>query len=92
MKNHDFPPQCVDELKLGCVLNWIREWEPERWNARGERTNGAKQDTKLFNAYLDDLQSKAFEAHRQLTMLDELYTVEILRDRFLGKETKGINF
>lgn len=68
-------------------LATAREWEPERWNGRGERANGTKQDTKLLNAYLDDLQSKAFEAHRQLTMLDEPYTVEELRDRFLGKET-----
>ncbi|WP_183573104.1 phage integrase SAM-like domain and Arm DNA-binding domain-containing protein [Mucilaginibacter sp. X5P1] len=66
-------------------LATARECEPDRWNMHAGRANGTKQDAKSLNAYLDDLQ---IEVHRKLTMLDEPYTVEELRDRSLGKESK----
>lgn len=62
--------------------------EPGRWNSQSGRANGTKEEIKAFNAYLDDLQNKIYEAHRQLTLADELITAETIRDKFLGKSEK----
>lgn len=59
-----------------------------RWNSQSGRANGTKEEIKAFNAYLDDLQNKIYEAHRQLTLADELVTAETIRDKFLGKSEK----
>jgi len=64
--------------------------EPGRWNAQSGRANGTKEEIKAFNAYLDDLQNKIYEAHRQLTLADELITAETIRDKFLGKSEKPL--
>ena len=65
-----------------------RECLPSRWNAGASRANGTKEDIKAFNAYLDDLQKKVYEAHRQLTEADELITAETIHNKFLGKAEK----
>jgi len=41
-----------------------------------------------LNAYLDNLQNKVFEAHRQLAEKDDTITAEKLRDHFQGKVEK----
>jgi len=65
-----------------------RECDPARWNIHFGRANGTKEDIRTFNAYLDDLQSKVFEAHRQLTIRDEIISADTIRDKFLGRDIK----
>lgn len=65
-----------------------RSCEPSQWNAISGRGNGKKEEMKSFNAYLDNLQNKVFEAHRQLTEKDETITAQRLRDQFQGKIEK----
>jgi site-specific recombinase XerD len=65
-----------------------RECEPSRWNTGTGRANGTKEDTRAFNAFLDDLQTKVYQAHRLLTESDELITAETIRNKFLGKTEK----
>lgn len=65
-----------------------RDCLPARWNAQAGRANGTKEEIKTFNAYLDDLQQKVYEAHRQLTEDGALVTAETLRNKFLGKSEK----
>jgi site-specific recombinase XerD len=65
-----------------------RECEPERWNPQTGRANGNKQDVKGFNAYLDDLQAKVYEAHRALTEAGTIITAETIRNKFSGKTEK----
>jgi site-specific recombinase XerD len=65
-----------------------RECEPTQWNSSAGRQKGTKEDVKSFNAYLDDLQSKVYEAHRQLTEADVLVTAETIRNKFMGKTEK----
>jgi site-specific recombinase XerD len=62
-----------------------RECLHSRWNTQAGRANGTKEETRALNAYLDDLQKKIYEAHRQLTEADEMVTAEAIRDKFLGK-------
>ncbi|SDK93161.1 Site-specific recombinase XerD [Pedobacter sp. ok626] len=66
-----------------------RSCEPSQWKTISGRSNGKKkEEVKSFNAYLDDLQNKVFEAHRQLTEKDDAITAERLRDQFQGKIEK----
>ncbi|ALL08711.1 recombinase [Pedobacter sp. PACM 27299] len=65
-----------------------RSCEPSQWNAISGRGNGKKEEMKSFNAYLDNLQNKVFEAHRQLTEKNDLITAKQLRDQFQGKAEK----
>jgi len=65
-----------------------RECLPERWNAVAGRVNGTKEDVRAFNAYLDDLTKKVYEAHRQLTEANCLITAEGLKNKFCGKEDR----
>ena len=62
-----------------------REREPTQWNSSAGRQKGTKEDVKSFNAYLDDLQSKVYKAHRQLIEADVLVTAETIRNKFMGK-------
>ena len=49
-----------------------RECEPSRWNTGAGRANGTKEDTRAFNAFLDDLQTKVYQAHRLLEQEEEI--------------------
>nr|WP_245235077.1 Arm DNA-binding domain-containing protein [Pedobacter borealis] len=59
--------------------------DPNRWNAQAGRAAGTKEDTRLLNAYLDKLQSKAQELHQVMSVGDETVTAETVKDRFIGK-------
>ena len=65
-----------------------RSCDPATWNIISGRCNGKKEEVKSFNAYLDSLQHKVFDAHRQLAEKDEPITAERLRDHFQGKKEK----
>jgi site-specific recombinase XerD len=65
-----------------------RECEPAQWNSTAGRLKGTKEEVKSFNAYLDDLQTKVYQAHRLLTEADELITAETIRNKFMGKTEK----
>ncbi|MCC9137507.1 phage integrase SAM-like domain-containing protein [Pontibacter silvestris] len=67
-----------------------RECEPERWNASAGRAAGTKASSKSLNAYLDSLQVKVYEAHRQLVEASGLVTATAIKNRITGKEEKGI--
>lgn len=66
-----------------------RDCEPSQWNQTAGHMKGTKEDVRTFNAYLDDLQKKIYEAHRQLTETDENITAEVIRDKFMGKSVKS---
>jgi site-specific recombinase XerD len=65
-----------------------RECLPSLWNSTAGRFKGTKEEIKSFNAYLDDLQTKVYQAHRLLTEADALITAETIRNKFLGKAEK----
>lgn len=71
-----------------CEVTTGRCCDPVQWNPTSGRSNGKKEETKSLNAYLDDLQNKVFEAHRQLTEKDDTITAVTLRDQFQGKVAK----
>lgn len=66
-----------------------RECDPNQWNSAAGRLKGTKEEVKSVNAYLDDLQSKVYHAHRLLTEADELITADTICKKFLGKTEKS---
>lgn len=66
-----------------------RECEPEKWNSHSGRAIGTKENIKSLNAFLDNLQSDAYEAHRYLHENGKLITAEFLKNRMLGKSEKS---
>ncbi len=53
------------------------------------RAIGTKAAAKSLNAYLDNLQAKVYEAHRQLVEAGLPLTAEAIKNKFLGKVEKG---
>ncbi len=47
-------------------LSTGRECDPKKWSSKSGRAIGTKEDIKSFNAFLDNLQSKVYEAPRYL--------------------------
>ena len=65
-----------------------RECEPIRWNSKAGRASGTKENIRSLNAFLDNLQSKVYEAHRALCEKGEPVTSELLKSKLLGKAEK----
>ena len=73
----------IDSLRTELSVN--REFEPDRWNKKSGRASGNKEDAKTLNAYLETLQVKVHEAHRELLAANEIVTVEKLKTKLAGK-------
>jgi integrase len=66
-----------------------RECLPANWNGKLGRFRGTKEEIKSFNAYLDNLQSQVYEAHKTLTEAGVLITANLLKNKLLGKTEKS---
>jgi len=64
-----------------------RKCKPENWNVAAGRLNGKTDLVKAYNAYLDTLQQKVFEAKRRLIEMDKELTAESIKNLLLGKNT-----
>ena len=60
-----------------------REYDPVKWNNKSGRAVGNMEDIKSFNAFLDNLQARVYEAHRYLSENDKLISAETLKNRML---------
>ncbi len=63
-----------------------RKCVPSRWNPSSGRMIGKGDEARAFNAYLDTLQQKVFEAKRRLIELDKPVAVESLKASLLGRD------
>lgn len=62
-----------------------RDCDPKRWNAKAGKSMGTKEDTKLLNTYLDQLQSSIYEAQQSMIRDGETITADAVKNRYLGK-------
>ena len=62
-----------------------RECEPSEWSTGAGRAKGTKERTRSFNAYLDGLQSKVYDAHDLLFKDGKLDSADSIKDLFKGK-------
>jgi hypothetical protein len=65
-----------------------RKCEPERWNSETGRAIGNKEEVKSLNQYLDVLQSKVYEARRNLIENNQLITSEWLKNTLIGRDER----
>lgn len=61
-----------------------RDCQPEKWNASTGRKSGTKDKVRSLNAYLDSLQVKVFEAHRQLIDKGQEITTDAIKEILTG--------
>jgi len=66
-----------------------RECLPEKWNAKLGRAIGSKEEIKVFNIFLTNLQHQVYEAYRCLSEKGELITAEAIKNKVLGKSEKA---
>lgn len=66
-----------------------RECLPANWNGKLGRFRGTKEEIKSFNAYLDNLQSQVYDAHKTLTEAGVLITADLIKNKLLGKTEKS---
>ena len=62
-----------------------RECEPSKWNAKAGKAIGTREDVKLLNTYLDQLQTSVYQAHQVLNQTGEIITSDAIKNTFLGK-------
>lgn len=61
---------------------------PDKWNSASGRSDGNKEEVKALNAYLDTIQSRIYEIHRQLLGSGDIITAEVLKNKYLGIDEK----
>lgn len=61
-----------------------REVDPARWISGAGKLKGTGEEVKKFNAYLDALQSKLYDAHEALLREGKIITAESLKNRYTG--------
>ena len=66
-----------------------RKFDPSRWDTHLGRAIGTKADAKALNSYLEGVQGKLHELHRQMTEADANTTAVTLKNRFIGKVEKA---
>ena len=65
-------------------LSTQRECEQEHWNSHAGRATGTKEEIRSLNIYLDSMQAKVYEAHRNLLDSGMAVTVENIKTKLLG--------
>jgi hypothetical protein len=58
--------------------------DPEKWNPSAGRMTGIKESTKILNAYLDTLQTKAYDALRFYVERDKIITAKKIKNKLSG--------
>lgn len=61
-----------------------RNCDPKRWNAKGGRAIGSKEESKLLNHHLDQLQNSIYIAHQTVYDLGLPITTETIKSSYLG--------
>ncbi|MCE7070880.1 Arm DNA-binding domain-containing protein [Dyadobacter sp. CY327] len=65
-----------------------RECEPAKWNSSAGRKNDTREDVKILDAYLDTIQSKVYEVHRQLIEAGRHITAESVKNILVGSAVR----
>ena len=61
-----------------------RNVEPFHWNQAAGKMKGITEEVKKFNAHLDALQSKLYDAHQSLIRENKMITAEALKNKYTG--------
>ncbi len=70
-------------------LSVKRKCHTSSWNARTGRSNGTKEATREFNAYLDALTQQAYQAKRHLIEAAKDVTSDAIKRNMTGADDEG---
>lgn len=59
------------------------------WDANKSKAKGTKQQTRLFNKYLEQVRAKIYESYEDLLSENKLITAQLIKSRFLGLDKSG---
>lgn len=62
--------------------------DSNNWNVTAGRMSGKSETARTFNAFLDTLQQRVFEAKRKLIKTDKKLTAENIKNLVIGKDTR----
>lgn len=65
--------------------------DPDHWDSKSGRVKGKTEAARSTNSYLDILQSKLYESHAELLQSNIPISVELLRNKFNGKDERSRN-
>ncbi len=65
---------------------------PEKWNKELGRMKGNSEEARSINSYLDILKAKVHDAQKEIVQESNLVTIETLKSKLLGTETKNRTF
>jgi len=65
-----------------------RQCDSRKWCSRSGRAKGSKEDARILNSYLDQLQNKVYTAHRDLVSLGKDFDASDLKNLMAGKSQK----
>lgn len=65
-------------------LSLKRKLPISEWNAKKSRLKGLKEETKVINNYLEQVNSELFEIYQRLRTENKLVTASIIKSEFTG--------
>lgn len=72
----------IDGMRTEISLQ--RTCDPEQWISNLGRLRGKKEEVKAFNSYLEAVQFRIYEIHKDLVANDLELSGELIKNRFLG--------
>ncbi|WP_207424183.1 site-specific integrase [Desertivirga brevis] len=66
-----------------------RKCDPSRWNSAAGRANGTKEEIRSLNSWLSSIEIRIYEIIRELNEAEEFVSAEVVRSKFLGKDSSA---
>jgi integrase len=66
-----------------------RDCDPKRWNAKGGRAIGSREEIKVLNTHLDQLQNAIYYAHQCVFDMGLPITADAIKSSYLGTLTNS---
>ncbi len=66
-----------------------RDCDPKRWNAKGSRAIGSKEEIKVLNTHLDQLQNAMYYGHQRVFDMGLPITSDAIKSSYLGTLTNS---
>jgi len=69
-------------------LSTQRYIDPQKWSPQAGKAKGTSEEARSLNSYLDIVRGKIYDYQRDVTHAGEAFTVETLKAKLLGTDSK----
>jgi integrase len=66
-----------------------RQCDPGKWIPMAGKLNGKTEDVKIFNAYLDAIQHRIYDIHRELVASGQVISGNLIKEKYFGVVDKS---